>query len=115
MQVVSQEIGASVATMSIEDSEKAALWPVLDILLGLWLHDVEHDADPVFVVVPDDALVRVGCIADDVAGLSDAALGGLPERQVDRGRLRWRAIAEQQGFDVKFLLLLSHFALLVAI
>ena len=83
VQVISEEISTCVATVSIKDSEEAALWPILDILLGLRLHDIEDDADPVFVVVSDDALVCVGSIADDMTGLPDAALGWFPEWKMD--------------------------------
>ena len=55
-------------TMSIIHTEEAAPGPVL-MLSRLRLEDVEDDADPIFVVVPDDALVGVGCI-----GAYDAVL-----------------------------------------
>jgi len=82
VEVVAQEIGAGVATVAVEDAKEAALGPVGHVLLGRWLHDVEHDADAVFVVVADDALVGVRCVADDVAVLAHATFGGLPAGQV---------------------------------
>lgn len=82
VEVVSQEVRACVSTMSVENSEEAAFWPIGDVFLGRWLHYVEDDADSILVIVPDDSLVRVGSIPHDVAIFSDTALRRLPTRKV---------------------------------
>jgi len=47
--------------MAVEDAEETDLGP-LDLLVAfvLGLEDIQNYAHPVFVVVSDDALVRVG-------------------------------------------------------
>jgi hypothetical protein len=65
------------------------------------LHDVENDADAVFVVVTDDALISIGCITHDYAIFSDRAFRGLPARQVDAYGVRRWTVAEKESFDVE--------------
>ena len=49
--------------MTVIDSEERALWPLMSfVLFALRLHDVQNDRNSVFVVVADDALVRVCAI-----------------------------------------------------
>jgi len=74
MQLVSQEVSASRAAMTIIDGEEGAPGPVLD-LLELRLDDIQDDGHTVLVVVPDDALVRVGGVAADHAILLAGKLG----------------------------------------
>lgn len=50
----------------IEDSEELALRPAITYFLG-WLLNVEHDADPIFVIIADYTLIRVCCIRFDDA------------------------------------------------
>lgn len=96
VQVVAQKVGAGVSSVAIEDAEEAALWPMLDVLLGGRLHYVEHNTYAILVVVSDDTLVRVGRVAHDETILSDTAFGGLPTRQIQGARIgRW-TIAEQE-------------------
>jgi len=64
VQVVSQVIGTGGASMAVENAEKADLGPLdVEVLLALWLEDVEDDGDTVFIVVSDDSLVCIGRIA----------------------------------------------------
>jgi hypothetical protein len=60
MQIISQEVSARISSVAIKYTKEAALWPVLNVFLGRRLHDIEHDADSVLVVVSDDSLVRIG-------------------------------------------------------
>lgn len=107
MQVVSQEVSAGVAAVPIEDSEEAALGPVLDIFLGRRLHDVQDDADPVLVVVSDNALIRVRGVSHYESVFAHTALRRLPARQVESARVgRW-SVAQQQLFYVKGLVVLD--------
>ena len=107
VQIVSQKVSACVAPVAVEDAEEAALGPVLDILLGGWLHDVKNNADAVLVVVPDDSLICVRGVPHDEAILTNAALGRLPAWQVEGSRVwRW-TVAEEQLFDVKWLVILG--------
>ena len=62
MQVVSKEVGAGVASVSVEDSEETALGPVFYVFLRGRLHDVKDDADSILVVVSNNTLVGVGCV-----------------------------------------------------
>ena len=61
MQVVSEELSASITSMAVIDSEEGALGPDF-VLTVLWLHDVEDDGDSVLVVIPDETLVSIGGI-----------------------------------------------------
>ena len=47
--------------MAVEHAEETDLRPFnLQVLLALWLEDVEDDGDSVLIVVPNDALISVG-------------------------------------------------------
>lgn len=61
MKIVSQEIRAFTSTMTIIHSEIATTGPI-GLRFGVTLIDVNNDAHPIFVVVPDQSLVRDGCI-----------------------------------------------------
>ena len=58
VKLVSEVVSTGCATMTVVNSEEGASRPLVD-LLELRLNDVENDADSVFVVVPDDALMSV--------------------------------------------------------
>jgi len=81
MEVVSEEVSAGVAPVTVEDREKGALGPAVTLLLDGFLH-VEHYRDAVLVVVPDDSLVRVGCIGLHDAVLFYGVLGRLKVRKL---------------------------------
>lgn len=51
--------------MAIEDAEKRAPGPALEIFLAFRLHYVQNDRNSIFVVIADKALVRVGCVRSD--------------------------------------------------
>jgi hypothetical protein len=59
MKVVSEEVGASVAAMPVEDRKKLNFGPG-SVVFFLWRFlNVQNDAYSVLVVVPDDSLVCV--------------------------------------------------------
>ena len=61
MQVVSEEVSTASSAMSIINPKEGALGPFL--IGSVWrFQDVKDYRDTVFVVSPDDALVRVRCI-----------------------------------------------------
>ena len=74
VQIISKEISACSSTMTIIHSEERALWP---FFLGAMsrLHYVKNDGHSVFVVVPYDSLVGVGCVRPYYSISSDRALG----------------------------------------
>ena len=73
VQVVSEELSASITSMAVIDSEEGALGPDF-VLTVLWLHDVEDDGDSVLVVIPDETLVSIGGIPSNNSG---PLIGGL--------------------------------------
>lgn len=64
MQVVSQEFCASGAPVTVVDAEEGALGPFF-VFAGCGFDDVEDDADSVFVVVSDQALMGVCGVGSD--------------------------------------------------
>lgn len=101
VQVVAEEVRTGISSVAIENTKEAALRPILDILLRRWLHDVEHNADPVLVVVPYDALIRVGRVPHDETVLAHTALGRLPARQVQGPWVGRRTVTQQELLDVQ--------------
>ena len=60
VKIVAKVVSTGSPTVPIEDAEEADLRPLnLQVLLALWLQDVQDDRDSVLIVVPDDALVSV--------------------------------------------------------
>ena len=76
MKVVSQEVSTSMTSVAVIHAEEAAPWPFL-VLPRLRLEDVEYDAHPIFVIVPDNPLISIGSIGTYNAILPHGALGGL--------------------------------------
>ena len=60
--------------MPVENGEKGTLRPAIAFLLRRLLH-IEHDRDPVLVVVSNNALVCVRSIGFDDAVFFDRVLG----------------------------------------
>ena len=60
MELVFKEVRARGASMSIIDSEIAALGPIRDIFTASRSRHVKYDRHSVFVIVALDALVSVG-------------------------------------------------------
>ena len=101
VKVVSQKVSARVATMTVEDSKERALGPVLNVLLAWWLHDVEHDADSILVVISDDSLVCVGGVGFYNAAFLLAGLCGLMVFQLNRlGIQNCRIVTEKKSLDL---------------
>jgi len=85
VQVVSEVLRAFRAPVPIIDPEIGAFGPVTEVFLALGLHDVEDDGDPVFVVVANDALVRICSVGSDGAVAFARELGWLVVTQHQRG------------------------------
>ena len=100
MQIISQEVSARISSMAIKYTKEAALWPVLNVFLGRRLHDIEHDADSVLVVVSDDSLVRIGSVPNYAAIFSDTAFSGLPAGKIQGCRVRRWSVAEQKRLNI---------------
>ena len=68
MKVVSEELSAPLATMTIENSKELYLELGLFRAIGLysWLLKVEHNRNPVLVVIPDEAIVCVCTVSNHI-------------------------------------------------
>ena len=68
MEVVSEKLGAPLASMSIEDSKELDL--ELRLFRAVWLNarllEVQNDADPILIIVPNQPIVGVGSICNHV-------------------------------------------------
>lgn len=109
MEVITEKIGAGVAAVAVKNAEEAALWPVFDVFLGRRLHDVQHDAYSILVIVSNDALVCVCGVANYASIFADAAFGGLPARKIQSCWIRWRSVPQQERLDIELLLILLLF------
>jgi hypothetical protein len=65
MQLISEEICALIAAMSVINSEKAYIGPTSFQLLALGSQNIQDDADSVFVVSADVALMGIGRVRQD--------------------------------------------------
>ena len=68
MKVVSEELSAPLATMTIENSKELYLELGLfrAIRLYSWLLKVKHNRNPVLVVIPDEAIVSVRTVSNHI-------------------------------------------------
>ena len=85
MKVVSEELRAALASMSIENRKELylKLWLFRAIWLNSWLLEVKHYRNPVLIVISDQAIVsvrtisnhiRVQCLLRDLSFLYDWAI-----------------------------------------
>jgi hypothetical protein len=74
MKVVSKKLSACTSTVAIINSEKRAFRPGFMLPL-FWLNNVKDNRNPIFIVIPDEALVCICCISSDYAVALKAALG----------------------------------------
>jgi len=65
MQIISEVICAICSTMAVIYAKKWASWPRTILLIWLGLQDVQNNWHSVFIVVPDEALVGVSCVASN--------------------------------------------------
>jgi hypothetical protein len=70
VKVVTEEVGTRVTSMTVENAEEGTFWPVIAFLARRF-HNVQNDGYSILIVVSDDALVCVCCIARDDAILAD--------------------------------------------
>lgn len=68
--------------MAVVNTEERTFGPLLS-LPGLWLNDVQDNADSVLVVVSNKALVRIGCVCSHDAVPFEATLGSLVVRDLN--------------------------------
>ena len=88
MEIVSEEVSARMASMSIKYGEEGTLGPPFALFLR-WLLHVQHDRHSVFIVVSYYTLVSIGSICFHDAILLDRELGGLEVGQLDMGQLHF--------------------------
>lgn len=102
VEVVSEVVCTSRSSVAIEDAEEANLGPLdIEMRLVFGFEDIEDDANSVFVVVPDDALVGVGGVGLDDPALLLTGLGGFVVLQLDGlGIQHWRVLSEEQCLDL---------------
>jgi hypothetical protein len=84
VQLVSEVLCTGVAAMAIVDSEETTFGPDLLLAVGRFV-DVEDDADPVFIVIPDQTLVGDGCVPSHDSISLDGALCGFFIRYYNSG------------------------------
>jgi len=70
VKVVTEEVSTRVATMTVENAKEGTFRPVIAFLARRF-HNVQNDGYSILIVVSDDALVCVCCIARDDAILAD--------------------------------------------
>lgn len=58
MQLISEEVSTSTTSVAVVNGEEGAPGPFVD-LFEFGSDDIQNDADPIFIVVPHDALVGV--------------------------------------------------------
>lgn len=114
MQIISQVVCTGGATVTVEDSKEADLWPLyVQVNLVLWLQDVQNDGNAVLIVVANDTLVGVGCVRLDDSAFLLTCLGRLVILELDRlGIQRRRVLTEEKRLhfnelDVRVTVLLA--------
>jgi len=73
VQVISQEVRTCVASVAVKNSKELNFGPPLTLLVRRFLN-VENNGNAVFIVLSDDALVRIGPIRLDYPVFFDRAL-----------------------------------------
>ncbi len=68
MKIVTQELSAALTSMAIENSEELNLKFGLFGAIRLYarLFQIQDNRDPIFIVIPNQAIVGVGSIGDHV-------------------------------------------------
>ena len=64
MKVVAKIVGAGCASVAVEYAEETYLGPLNgQVLFALWLKNVEDDRYAIFIVVANNALICICCVA----------------------------------------------------
>ena len=68
MKVVSEELRTALPSMSIENREELdlTLRLLIAVRLNAWFLQIEHDTDPVLIVVANQSIVSVGSVGNHV-------------------------------------------------
>lgn len=78
VQVVTEVVRARCSAMTVEDTEEADLGPIhCQVLFAFRLEDIENNRDSILIIVPNNTLIRVCCVAFDHATLLLGGLSGL--------------------------------------
>ena len=88
--------------MAVKHSEKADLGPLyIKLLLALGLQNIKDNANPVLVVLPNDALIGVGRIGLYHSALLLTGLGWFVVLQLDGlGVQHWWVFSKEQGLHL---------------
>ena len=99
VEMIPQELGAGRTAMSVVNAEKGAFGPFF-VFPVVRLDDVEDDADSVFVVVPDQTLISVCCVASNHSVPLVGASGLLVVWNLDSGAWLQRILPRFVVFDL---------------
>ena len=102
MKIVPQVVCTGSSTMAVENAEETDLRPFhVHVLFALGLEDIQDDRDAILVVISDDALVGVGCVALYQSTLFLRSFGGLVIFQKERFRIEHRWVfTEKQSLHL---------------
>lgn len=102
MKIVPQVVCTGSPTVAVENAEETDLRPFhIHVLLALGLEDVQDDRDTIFVVISDDALVGVGCVALYQSTLFLRSFGRLVIFQKERFGIEHRWVfTEKQSLNL---------------
>ncbi len=102
MKVVSEVVCTCSTSMAIEDTKEAYLGPLRCYVgFALGLENVEDYGDPVLIIVPNNALVRIGSVRLDHATLFLRCLRRLVIFQEKCFRVQnGRVLSEEQCLDL---------------
>jgi hypothetical protein len=76
MQLIPEKVCTCSTSMTIIDGKEAASGPLID-LLELWLYNIEDYANSIFIIVPDNSLMRIGGVTTDDTVLFAGEFGGV--------------------------------------
>lgn len=102
MKIVPQVVCTGSSTVAVENAEETYLRPLnVHMLLAFGLEDVQDDRDAILIVISDDALVGVGCVALYQSTLFLRSFGGLVIFQKERFRIEHRRVfTEKQSLHL---------------
>lgn len=102
MKIVPQKVCTCVSTMSIEHTEETTFWPIFNIFLGWRLHYIQHNTNPVFIIISNDALISICCISHYNTVLPNTAFCWFPAWQIKGSWVGWWSISKEEFLDIKW-------------